>query len=133
MLTFLLLTVYLLLIQHYVFKGCMENNVLNLGYGRGGRSWVKSRYILVWEGDKSYSWWFTRDPKCHFNWIEFLFGFKEGFIAPSLWNNYFWLWDDSFGGEKESEVGIKSTSFLKILWKVKEHLLFGCSGVCVIV
>ena len=41
LLTFSLLTVYHLFIQHNIFKDCIDRNVLNLGYG-----W-ESRYILV--------------------------------------------------------------------------------------
>ena len=41
LLTFLLLTVYHLFIQHNILKNCIGRNVLNLGYG-----W-ESRYILV--------------------------------------------------------------------------------------
>ena len=33
--------------------------------------------------------------------------------------------------EKESEVVITSTSFVKVIWKFREHLLFGCFGVCI--
>ena len=65
------------------------------------------------------------------NWHEFLFRLHEDFIAPSLWNNYFWLWDDSFAGKKDSEVVIKSTSFVKIFWWFNEHLFFGCFDVCI--
>ena len=62
------------------------------------------------------------------NWHEFLFRLHEDFIAPSLWNNYFWFWDDSFRGEKDYEVIIKSTSFVTIFLKFKEHLFFNCFG-----
>ena len=41
MLTFSLLTVYHLFVQHNILKDCMDRNVLNLGYG------LESRYILV--------------------------------------------------------------------------------------
>ena len=40
----LLLTVYHLFIRHNIFKDCIDRNVLNLGYERGGG---ESRYILV--------------------------------------------------------------------------------------
>ena len=33
--------------------------------------------------------------------------------------------------KKDCEVIIKSTSFVKIFWKFREHLLFGCFGVCI--
>ena len=65
------------------------------------------------------------------NWHDFLFCSHEDFIAPSLCNNFFWLWDESFGSERDCEVVIKSTSFVKIFWKFKEHLFFGCFGVCI--
>ena len=35
------------------------------------------------------------------NWHDVLFRLHKDFIAPSLWNNYIWLWGDSFGGEKD--------------------------------
>ena len=99
----MLLSVYLLFIQHYVFKGRIDRNDLNLGYGRGGG--VGANLDIFW-----------------------LERFHCSFIMELL----FLIRDDSFGGEKESEVGIQSTSFVKILWQFKGHLLFGCSGVCVI-
>ena len=140
LLTFLLLTVYHLFIRHNIFKDCIDRNVLNLGY-EGGGGGGESRYILV-VGMASHiaagevqlrklkRWrtlWslFTRDPEWTFksvwnsNWHDFLFCLREDFIVLSIQNNCFWFWDDSFGGEKASEVVIKGTSFVKMFWKFK--------------
>ena len=36
----------------------------------------------------------------------------------------------AFGGEKDSDVVIKATSY-KIFLKIQVHLLFGCLGICI--
>ena len=40
------------------------------------------------------------------------------------------LVNPAFGGEKDSEVVIKATSY-NIFLKIQVHLLFGCFGICI--
>ena len=40
------------------------------------------------------------------------------------------LVNPAFGGEKDSEVVIKATSY-KFFLKIQVHLLFGCFGICI--
>ena len=80
---------------------------------------------------------FTRDPNLIYvslkfqTGMTFLFRLHENFTASSLWNSYVLLWDKSFVGKRDYKVVIKKKYFVKIFQKFKQHLLFGCFGVCI--
>ena len=146
MLTFLLLTVYHLFIWHYIFKDCIDRNVLNLGYGGNvDIFWLGGGQVIQpgerfswgdWRGGEHYRSTFTKDPErtiklvWNSNWPDFFLVYMK--ISLLLhYRTIIFDYEMILLLVKRTVKYLLKVPLVKPFWKFKEHLFFGYFGVCI--